>query len=224
MRASTLHRRDDLIVPDLGNMRESYRLAALSESDLAATWHQQLARWLEEAVRSEVTEPNAMVLATAGADGAPGARTVLLKGLDERGLVFNTNLRSRKAREVAENARASLVLAWLGLQRQVIVDGGVEVVAAEEADAYFASRPLGSRLAALVSPQSEVIASREPLERCHAELAASRREPARPEWWGGMRVVPSAVEFWQGRENRLHDRLRYRRASGGAWAVERLAP
>lgn len=211
-------------MPDLGPMRESYRLAALSESDLAATWHEQLARWLEHAVRSEVTEPNAMVVATAGADGAPGARTVLLKGLDERGLVFNTNLRSRKGRELAENPRASVVLAWLDLQRQVIVDGHVEAVENEQADAYFASRPLGSRLAALVSPQSEVIASREPLERRWAELSASQSDPVRPAWWGGLRVVPASVEFWQGREDRLHDRLRYRLGGDGAWTIERLAP
>jgi len=205
-------------------MRESYRLAALSESDLAASWHEQLSRWLDDAVRSEVTEPNAMVVATAGADGAPGARTVLLKQLDERGLVFNTNLRSRKGRELAGNPRASVVLAWLDLQRQVIVDGNVETVHEAEADAYFASRPLGSRLAALASPQSEVIASREPLERRWAELASSKEDPQRPEWWGGLRVVPSSVEFWQGRENRLHDRLRFRVAGEGGWTVERLAP
>lgn len=164
-----------------------------------------------------------MVVATATADGAPGARTVLLKDLDERGLVFNTSMRSRKGRELAENPRASAVLLWLDLQRQVIVDGCVQAVEPGEADAYFASRPLGSRIAALVSPQSEVIASREPLERHHAELAASRREPRRPAWWGGLRLVPRSVEFWQGRENRLHDRLRYRPNAGG-WKVERLAP
>ncbi|MEJ7790130.1 MAG: pyridoxamine 5'-phosphate oxidase [Thermoleophilaceae bacterium] len=209
---------------DLARMRESYRLAKLTEADLAASWHHQLANWLEDAMRSEVTEPSAMVVATAGADGAPGARTVLLKGLDERGLVFNTNLRSRKGRELAENPRASAVLVWLDLQRQVIVDGSVEAVEGAEADAYFASRPRGSRIAAIVSSQSEVIASRETLDRRWEELATSHHEPTRPEWWGGVRVVPSSVEFWQGRENRLHDRLRYRLTGSGDWVIERLAP
>jgi pyridoxamine 5'-phosphate oxidase len=199
----------------------------LDESDLAPTWLEQLKAWLEDAVPEGGPEPNAMVLATADADGTPAARTVLLKGLDERGLAFYTNLRSRKGRELDENPRASAVLLWLSLRRQVRVDGSVEEVGAEEADAYFASRPRGSRLAALASPQSEVIDSREILDRRYAEM--ERRHPEgslvpRPHWWGGRRLVPSCVEFWQGGENRLHDRLRYRRMGAGRWVVERLAP
>ena len=207
-------------------MGRSHGSRSLEEEDLAPTWHEQLERWLEEAVLAGVPQPNAMVLATAGAAGAPGARTVLLKGLDERGLVFYTNLRSRKGRELAENPRAAAVIAWLALHRQVIVDGRVEPVGEAEADAYFASRPRGSQLAALASPQSEVIEGREDLERRHAELEAlhPEGEPVpRPEWWGGRRIVPDRVEFWQGRENRLHDRLRFR-AAGEGWEVERLAP
>ena len=214
-------------VPDLATMRRPYRGGRLAESDLAPTWLGQLSRWLDEAVEAGVPEPNAMVLATAGADGAPGARMVLLKGLDERGLAFYTNLRSRKGRELAENPRATLVLAWLSLQRQVVVDGRVEPVGGREADEYFASRPHGARLAALASPQSEPIGSREVLERRHAELAGRHPEGSpvpRPGWWGGLRVVPASVELWQGREDRLHDRLRYRCAGSGEWVIERLAP
>jgi pyridoxamine 5'-phosphate oxidase len=208
-------------------MRRSYGERGLDEADLAPTWLEQLTGWLEHAVQAGVPEPNAMVLATADPGGAPAARTVLLKALDERGLAFFTNLRSRKGREIEANPRAALVFTWLTLERQVVVDGGLEPVAADEADAYFASRPHGAKLAALASAQSEVIASRTELERRHAELAERHPEGsavARPEWWGGHRLAPTRVEFWQGRENRLHDRLRYRRTSAGAWVVERLAP
>ena len=208
-------------------MRRGYSGRGLNEADLAPTWLEQLMAWIADAVRSEVREPNAMVLATAGADSSPAARTVLLKGLDERGLAFYTNLGSRKGRELEENPRASLAFTWLELERQVRADGTVEPVADEEADAYFASRPRGSQLAALASPQSEVIASREEIEARYAELAQRHPEGspvARPVWWGGRRLVPSSVEFWQGREDRLHDRLRYRREAGGVWIVERLAP
>jgi len=199
----------------------------LAEGDLAPTWLEQLTSWLQDAVLEGVTEPNAMVLATARADGMPAARTVLLKGLDERGLAFYTNLRSRKGRELDQNPRASAVLLWLALRRQVTVEGGVEEIEEEEADAYFASRPLPSRLAALASPQSEVIDSRTALDRRHRELEQTHPEGspvARPRWWGGRRLVPTSVEFWQGRENRLHDRLRYRLEDSGDWTVERLAP
>jgi pyridoxamine 5'-phosphate oxidase len=211
----------------LSEMRRSYRGASLSEAELAPDWLTQLRQWLDEATRARVPEPNAMVLATAGADATPGARTVLLKGADERGLAFFTNLGSRKARELAENPRAALVFPWHAMQRQVVVDGRVEPVAPEESDAYFASRPRGARLGALASRQSHPIPNRERLESRHAELdAAHPGEVPRPEWWGGLRVVPDAVEFWQGRRDRLHDRLRYRRAEPGAaeWVVERLAP
>jgi len=208
-------------------MRRSYGSKGLSEGDLASTWLEQLERWISDAERSEAAEPNAMVLATADGDGVPGVRTVLLRGLDGRGLAFYTNLRSRKGSELAENPRASAVLLWLEIHRQVRVDGTVEAVAADEADAYFASRPYGSRVSSVASPQSQVIESREQLERSHEEVARASPEddpPARPESWGGRRIVPESVEFWQGRRDRLHDRLRYRREESGAWVVERLAP
>jgi len=208
----------------LAQMRRAYRGGSLSEAELAADWLTQLRRWLDEAARAGLPEPNAMVLATAGADGVPGARTVLLKEADERGLAFFTNLGSRKGRELAENPRAALVFPWHPMQRQVVIDGLVEPVATEEADAYFASRPRGSRLGAVASPQSRPIADRDDVERRYAELdAAHPDEVPRPEWWGGLRVVPDAVEFWQGRPDRLHDRLRFRREAPG-WVTERLAP
>jgi pyridoxamine 5'-phosphate oxidase len=211
----------------VAGMRRSYGARSLDEADLAPTWLEQLTAWLEHAVQAGVPEPNAMVLATAGATGAPGARTVLLKALDERGLAFYTNLRSRKGREIEANPRAAVTFVWLTLERQVVVDGALEPVTADEADAYYASRPHGAKLAALASRQSEVITSRSALEQRYAELAERHPEGssvARPEWWGGQRLVPASVEFWQGRENRLHDRLRYRRTDTGAWVVERLAP
>jgi pyridoxamine 5'-phosphate oxidase len=211
----------------LAETRRSYRDAPLRESQLAGDWLNQLRRWLDDAARAGLPEPNAMVLATAGADGVPGGRTVLLKEADARGLAFYTNLGSRKARELGENPRAALVFPWHAMQRQVVIDGRVEPVAAEEADAYFASRPRGSRLGALASPQSQTIADRAEVERRYAELdAAHPDEVPRPDWWGGLRVVPDAVEFWQGRPDRLHDRLRFRRADIGSedWVLERLAP
>lgn len=210
----------------LADMRRSYERGGLAEAELGATWLEQFTRWLEEAVAAGLTEPNAMVLATADAEGAPSTRTVLLKGVGPRGFVLYTNLRSRKGRQAAANPHASLTFLWTCLQRQVGVSGRLEPVAELEADAYFASRPRGSQLGAHASPQSEVVADRGALE---ANLeAAERRWPAgtdvpRPPAWGGLRVVPEQVEFWQGRPNRLHDRLRYRR-DGEAWVVERLAP
>ncbi|XAY05694.1 Pyridoxine/pyridoxamine 5'-phosphate oxidase [Paraconexibacter sp. AEG42_29] len=207
-------------------MRRTYERGGLDEADLAGGWLPQLERWLADAVAAGVTEPNAMVLATADAAGAPSARTVLLKGLDDRGLVLYTNLGSRKGREVAANPAVSLVFPWVDLQRQVVVCGTAVPVDAAESDAYFASRPHGSQLGAAVSPQSTVIAARDVLTAARAEL--ERAHPAgtpvpRPDHWGGLRVRPSSVEFWQGRPDRLHDRLRFR-ADGGAWVVERLAP
>jgi len=208
-------------------LRESYERAALSEDDLAPTWLEQFERWLADALAAGTPEPHAMVLSTAGGDGAPGARTVLLRGLDERGLRLNTNYRSRKGRELTANPRATLLFPWYALQRQVIVDGDVERASPEESDAYFAQRPRASRIAAAASPQSEPIAGRDELERRFAALEAEYagiEDPPRPGHWGGYLVVPRTVEFWQGRRNRLHDRLRYRRVEGGEWLVERLAP
>ncbi len=213
--------------PDLQAMRRDYELGALSEEDLAPTWLDQFERWLAEAMEGGEAEPNAVVVATAGADGRTGARTVLLKDVDERGFVFNTNYDSRKGREIAENPRASLVFPWLDVRRQVVVDGTVEHVTPTEADAYFATRPREARISAHASPQSEVVESRDVLERRRDEVAARFPDGVdvpRPDHWGGLRVVPEAVEFWQGRANRLHDRLRYRLDESGTWVVERLAP
>jgi len=211
----------------LADMRRSYADRSLREEDLAGDWLSQLRHWLTEAADAGLPEPNAMVLATADAGGAPAGRTVLLKGADERGLAFFTNLRSRKGRELAENPRAALVFPWQAMQRQVVVDGSVERIAAEECDAYFASRPRGSQLGTLASPQSEPLTGRDELEQRYADLDASHPgEVPRPDWWAGLRVVPEVVEFWQGRPDRLHDRLRFRRAGPGSseWVVERLAP
>jgi pyridoxamine 5'-phosphate oxidase len=210
----------------LADMRRSYELGGLAEADLAPTWLAQFERWLAEAVGAGITEPNAMVLATADADGAPSARTVLLKGVDARGFVLYTNLGSRKGTQAAANPRAALTFPWIDLQRQVGVTGRVEPVSDVEADAYFASRPHGSRLGAHASPQSSVVPARSTLEERLAALEARWPEGTdvpRPVHWGGLRVVPDAVEFWQGRPNRLHDRLRFR-ADGAGWVVERLAP
>lgn len=209
------------------DMRDSYEIGALSEHELAPTWLEQFESWLEAALVAGIPEPNAMVLATAGGDGAPGARTVLLRRLDERGFRFNTNYRSRKGRELAENPRATLLFPWYQQQRQVVVDGDVVQLCAEESDASFAKRPRDSRIAAAASPQSEVIESRAEIERRFAELEAEYEgveDPPRPGHWGGYLVEPRSVEFWQGRRNRMHDRLRFRRTAGGAWVVERLAP
>lgn len=204
----------------------SYDLGGLDEVDLAPTWLGQFERWLAAAAAAGIAEPNAMVLATADGDGAPSARTVLLKGVDARGFALYTNLGSRKAAEATANPRGALTFAWIALQRQVCVTGRVERVADSEADAYFASRPRGSQLGAHASPQSAVVGSRAELEQRLDELR--RRWPEgtvvpRPAHWGGLRVVPDGVEFWQGRRDRLHDRLRYR-AVGGIWVVERLGP
>jgi len=211
--------------PDrLAAMRRSYELGGLAEDDLAPTWHEQLRRWLDDAQVLE--DATAMVLATAAADGMPSARSVLLKGLDERGLTFFTHRDSRKGRELAANPRATVVFPWYRLERQVLVSGTVEELDNATGDAYFASRPRGSQLGALASPQSQVVASRAVLEEARDALAARYPEGTpvpRPPRWGGYRLVPVTAEFWQGREDRLHDRLRFR-AQDGAWIVERIAP
>ncbi len=214
------------MAPDVAAMRASYEQAGLSEEDLAPTWLEQFRIWMQCAVEAELREANAMVVASADVDAAPSARFVLLKGFDERGFAFYTNLQSRKGRELAANPQAALVFPWYALQRQVTVRGSVERVSEEETDAYWATRPWGSRIGAAASPQSTVVPSREELDARWDDLAASYPEGSdvpRPDSWGGLRVVPNAVEFWQGRRNRMHDRLRYRR-DGDAWVIERLAP
>jgi pyridoxamine 5'-phosphate oxidase len=199
---------------------------SLQERDLAPHWLAQFQGWHAELRAAEVPEPDAMVLATADANGRPSARTVLLKGVDETGFEFFTNLDSRKGRELAENPHASLVFPWYPLRRQVIVGGQVANVSEERADAYFASRAHRSRLGALASRQSAVIADRSVLEHALAELEARYppgSEVPRPERWSGFLLEPETVEFWQGRRDRLHDRLRFRREAG-EWLVERLSP
>ena len=209
---------------DLAALRQEYMRAGLNERDLAADPLAQFGNWFDEALRSGVALPNAMTLATATKKGRPSARAVLLKGFDARGFVFYTHYRSRKGRELEENPQAMLLFCWEELERQVGIEGRVARVSTAESDEYFSSRPLGSRLSAIVSAQSERVTSREALE---TELeAASKRwrdAPPRPAHWGGYRLAPERFEFWQGRKDRLHDRLCYLRAAGG-WKIERLAP
>jgi pyridoxamine 5'-phosphate oxidase len=210
----------------LADLRRSYQRGGLDEGDLAADPFTQFGDWVQAAIDAGLPEPNAMVLATAAADGRPSARTVLLKAYDERGFTFFTNYGSRKGGELAANPRAALVFPWVELERQVIVVGDVTRTTAEEAAAYFARRPRGSQLGALASEQSTVLASRRQLEERLATLEARHPDGAAvpmPEHWGGFRVRPETVEYWQGRADRLHDRLRYRR-TGTGWAVERLSP
>jgi pyridoxamine 5'-phosphate oxidase len=198
-------------------------LSELLESQVDPDPLRQFARWFEEAAAAGVAMPEAMALATATGDGRPSVRMVLLKGFDERGFSFYTGYESRKGRELAENPRAALLFHWP--RRQMRIEGPVERLTAEESDAYFASRPRGSRLSAIASRQSEVVSSREELEVRVAELDErfAGAEPPRPDRWGGFRLVPETYELWQHRDDRLHDRLRYRR-DGDAWLVERLSP
>ena len=210
----------------LAALRRSYELAGLDVADVDRDPTRQFARWLADAVAADLTEPNAMVLATADSTGRPRARTLLLKAADDRGFTFFTNYGSTKGRHLAENPQASLCFPWIDLERQVTVTGAVEKVSAEESAQYFRSRPHGSRLGAWTSRQSEVIASRQVLEERHAEFTDRYPEGVEvpvPEFWGGYRLVPDEVEFWQGRPNRLHDRVRYSR-EGRAWTIDRLSP
>jgi pyridoxamine 5'-phosphate oxidase len=210
----------------LVTMRNEYSDRGIDAADLAAGWPEQLGRWLADADAAGLPEPNAMVLATADGRGRPSSRTVLLKGYDAGGLVFYTNYGSRKGGELAANPYASVTFPWYGLHRQVHVAGAVERVEPTASDAYFASRPRGARLGAWSSPQSTVIPDRSVLDAAFAEADARWPEPGpvpRPPHWGGYRLRPDTVEFWQGRANRVHDRLRYRR-DGAGWTLERLAP
>jgi pyridoxamine 5'-phosphate oxidase len=200
--------------------------AGLVEADVDPDPMVQFGRWFDDAEAADLVEPSAMTLATATAEGVPSARMVLLRGVDQRGFVFYTNYESRKAAELAANPRAALVFWWGELQRQIRVEGPVERTSQQESAAYFRTRPLGSRLSAWASPQSRVIPGRAVLDQRVAELAAGHPEGdiPLPPFWGGYRLVPEVVELWQGRPNRLHDRLRYTRSADGRWQIERLAP
>ena len=214
------------IAPELGTMRVAYELGSLDESGLAATWHEQLARWLDEATRAGLPEPNAMVLATADGHGRPSSRTVLCKGLDDRGVVFYTNYASAKSRDLLATGLASATFPWFPMQRQAHVRGPVTKADPAETAAYWATRPRGSQLGAWASPQSETVGSRSALEAMLADVEqrfAGVEQIPPPPHWGGWRIEPQVVEFWQGRLNRMHDRLAYIRDYGD-WHIRRLAP
>jgi pyridoxamine 5'-phosphate oxidase len=208
----------------LAALRKSYERAELGETHSDGDPSKQFERWLGEAIDAQLPEPNAMTLCTVGGDLRPSSRIVLIKGFDARGIVWYTNYESRKGRELAGNPYAALQFHWVELERVVRIEGRVEKASAEESDAYFASRPLDSRIGAWASPQSEVISGRDVLVK-NAAVAAARHmlSPPRPPHWGGLRLVPDCWEFWQGRKSRLHDRLRYRLEDGN-WLRERLAP
>ncbi|HEU5347359.1 MAG TPA: pyridoxamine 5'-phosphate oxidase [Ktedonobacterales bacterium] len=208
------------------DLRKEYMERGLDEGDIDADPIRQFQMWFDAARDALLLEPNAMALATVAPDGRPSLRMVLLKGVSERGFAFYTNYESRKGHELAERPWAALTFFWPELERQIRIEGRVERVSAEESDAYFHSRPIGSQISAVASQQSTVIAGREVLEQRVAELSAryQSQEIPRPHNWGGFRVVPDVIEFWQGRPNRLHDRLCYRLQADGHWHIERLSP
>jgi pyridoxamine 5'-phosphate oxidase len=210
---------------NMAELREEYMREKLDEHDVAADPITQFRAWFDEAVQAQIPMVNAMTLATATASGEPAARIVLLKGVDEGGFVFYTSYESRKGHELARNPQAALLFYWIELEREVRIEGRVEKTTTRESDDYFVTRPLGSRLAAIASAQSAVVPDRAYLEARFSEAERDHPEgPARPAHWGGYRVLPATIEFWQGRPNRLHDRLLYRRASSGGWTIQRLAP
>ena len=220
----------DIATPDIAvalpTMRVSYEEGTLSESELSATWHEQLQHWLDDAIRAGAPEPNAMVLATANADGIPASRTVLMKGLDERGVVFFTNYTSAKSHDLLATRFASATFPWYTLHRQATVRGTVEKVSLAETKTYWASRPRGSQLGAWASPQSIVVRDRTVLENALANVQrrfADADEVPVPPHWGGWRIRPEVVEFWQGRMDRMHDRLRFKLTRDG-WKLERVGP
>lgn len=209
----------------ISSIRTDYKQLTLNLQDLSPNPFTQFTLWWDQAIKSEIEEVNAMTLATASSDGIPAARIVLLKGYDEQGFVFFTNYESAKAQQLLNNPRAALVFFWKELERQVRISGRVEKVSAAESDAYFHSRPEGSRIGAWASPQSKVIEGREVIEGNVVKYATAfeGKEIPRPGHWGGFRVVPEQIEFWQGRSNRLHDRFQYT-SENGTWKIERLAP
>jgi pyridoxamine 5'-phosphate oxidase len=208
----------------LADLRKNYALGSLDVADANRDPIRQFEAWFAQAVDAKLPEPNTMTLATVDSRGHPSARIVLIKGVDERGFVFFTNYASRKGREIADNPRASLLFYWIELERQVRIEGTVVKTSADESDAYFASRPLGSRIGAWASEQSQVIESRTLLEAREREISARYGDnPPRPPHWGGYRLVPDAIEFWQGRPSRLHDRLLYTR-NRDTWDIVRLSP
>jgi len=210
---------------NIADIRQDYRLHSLDENDIDTDPVEQFARWWTDAINSEIFEVNAMTLATSTKDGKPSARIVLLKGYDDRGFVFYTNYESHKGNELAENPYAALVFFWKEIERQVRIEGVVEKISAAESDAYFFSRPEGSRVGAWASPQSTVIENRELLEtNARYYTAKFKNSIPRPPHWGGYRVMPLKIEFWQGRSNRLHDRIQYTKTTEGSWKAERLAP
>lgn len=209
----------------IADLRQSYERAKLSEQDASANPQQLFQQWLDEAIAEKIPEPNAMTLATVGGDLRPSTRIVLIKGLDARGPVWFTNYDSRKGHELAGNPFAALQFHWVEMERVVRIEGVVEKISDEESDAYFHSRPLGSRIGAWASPQSEVVASRDVLEASEKTFAEQFGEhPPRPPHWGGYRLKPDHWQFWQGRQSRLHDRLRYLLQADGSWVMARLAP
>ena len=210
---------------NIADLRKSYELAELIESAASPDPLKQFEAWLAEAIAAKVPEPNAMTLATVGSNLRPSTRIVLIKGLDQRGPVWFTNYDSRKGIELAGNPYAALQFHWVEMERTVRIEGVVEKISAEDSDAYFHSRPLGSRIGAWASPQSEVVPSRATLEEAEAAFQAKFGDhPPRPPHWGGYRLKPDNWQFWQGRKSRLHDRLRYTLQANGAWLMERLAP
>ena len=209
---------------NIADLRQEYMRAGLSEADALADPYAQFERWFKDALAAQLPLANAMTLATVTPEGAPDARIVLLKGVEDGGFVFYTNYASRKGRELAAKAQACLVFLWAPLERQVRIEGKVEKVSAKDSDAYFLSRPAGARLSARASAQSEVVSDRGYLESQVEKMKTQfGDDPPRPAHWGGYSVLPARIEFWQGRENRLHDRLLYRRHND-SWKIERLAP
>ena len=214
------------MIADIADLREDYRLKSLDFTDVTTHPFPQFETWFQEAVAAQILEPNAMILATV-ADGKPSARVVLLKGLTTEGFVFFTNYTSRKGTELAENPHAALCFNWLDLQRQVRIEGVVEKISQDKSDAYFNSRPFSSRIGAWASPQSQIISNRSILEENVVKLTQKYENTEgvpRPEHWGGYILLPTLIEFWQGRSSRLHDRIRYDKTDKGDWEMVRLAP